>query len=216
MYIQREGSLKQIGGGTSKELEERVSVLKSHTEELERKLNAVENNHATAEAYGLARISRSTGVTEDNGLVLGASEKNAAVKGSLANAIETKFSALEEWEDFSSSFYAEGGRNTKYEYINLFYNRALRVAVLALRCGVTGNPRTWANGEVIYKNNRLKSYSSRIILNGFVIGTSRALETYQLNMTKGDGYYFCQGLNSQGGTFTEAQHSAVFLNAVIE
>ena len=88
--------------------------------------------------------------------------------------------------------------------------------MLALRCGVTGNPRTWANGEVIYKNNRLKSYSSRIILTGFVIGTSRALETYQLNMTKGDGYYFCQGLNSQGGTFTEAQHSAVFLNAVIE
>lgn len=82
------GVLSKLGGGTSKELEERVAILESHTEELEGELNAVKNNHATTDSYGLARISRSTGVTEDNGLVLGASEKNAAIQGSLAAMIE--------------------------------------------------------------------------------------------------------------------------------
>lgn len=153
---------------------------------------------------------------QSDGLVLPASEKNPSVEGSLANAIVTKFSALEQWEDFSSSFYVEGGRNTEYEYISLFYNRALQVAVLCFRCGVTGNPRTWSNGEVIYKNNRLKSCGIRIVLTGYVIGTSRAIETYILHESKGAGYYQFNGLNSQGGTFTEAQYSAVFLNAVIE
>lgn len=149
-------------------------------------------------------------------MALAASEKNAAVKGTLANLIETKLDGLAEWEDLSSSFYADSGRNTKYEYMWLYYNRALKVAVISHKAGITGNARTWTNGEIIYKNSRLKSYDKRVLTNGFIIGSSGRNETYELNIVKGDGYYSLQGLNSQGGTFTEAEFSCFLLNAVID
>lgn len=72
----------QSGGGTSHSVLERIS-------ELEREVQILKEQKAGPETYGLARISRSETVTEDDsGLVLSAAENNAGIEGSLAYRIE--------------------------------------------------------------------------------------------------------------------------------
>lgn len=67
-----------MGGG--KELLERI-------ETIEREIESIKTNVATETNYGSARISRSEDVTEDDGLVLGAWEKNASNAGSIMSRI---------------------------------------------------------------------------------------------------------------------------------
>lgn len=70
------------GGGTSLSDRERIAELENRLEQLESRL-------ATAETPGLVRLSSSEAVTDSNGLALPASEKNAALEGTLAQRIES-------------------------------------------------------------------------------------------------------------------------------
>lgn len=58
------------------------------------RISGAENSRATSETFGYAKISRAASVTEDVGLVLGASEKNPSVDGSLAKMIAELKNAL--------------------------------------------------------------------------------------------------------------------------
>lgn len=69
------------GGGTSLSDRERIAELENRLEQLESRL-------ATAETPGLVRLSSSEAVTDSNGLALPASEKNAALEGTLANQLK--------------------------------------------------------------------------------------------------------------------------------
>lgn len=67
-------------GGVNRDLLDRVSLLESELAELKQK-------KASETEYGLGKISASASVTEDDGLLLSAKEKNDAISGSLANRI---------------------------------------------------------------------------------------------------------------------------------
>lgn len=67
-------------GGVNRDLLRRV-------DSLENELAALKRQKASSVDYGLAMISGSSSVTSDNGLVLSAKEKNAAVNGTIANKI---------------------------------------------------------------------------------------------------------------------------------
>lgn len=68
-------------GGVNQGLLDRVASLESELAELKQK-------KSSATGYGLSMISDSASVTVDDGLVLSAKEKNAAVDGSIMQKIE--------------------------------------------------------------------------------------------------------------------------------
>ena len=81
IYCQKSGELKKLSmGGVNKEIVDRIA-------NAEKRIDVIENKNATENEYGLAKICRLSTVTEDNGLVLGAREKNPAVSGTLANKL---------------------------------------------------------------------------------------------------------------------------------
>ena len=108
IYLQQNGTPQQIGGGINQAVLDRILTLETGIQDTKNRLqqseaelqaiksslqnsnielSALKNSKATASAYGLSKISGSTTVTEDAGLVLSAKEKNPAVNGTLANEI---------------------------------------------------------------------------------------------------------------------------------
>lgn len=75
IYIQKNRTRLPIGGGTK---------------ELEKRMTAVENSRGSATACGLVSLSDSSAVTDSTGKALPASEKNAALPGTLAYGIANK------------------------------------------------------------------------------------------------------------------------------
>ena len=69
------------GGGTSLSDKEKIK-------NLENRISLLEQRLATEETAGLVMLSDSEAVTDSTGLVLPASEKNAALEGTLANWIK--------------------------------------------------------------------------------------------------------------------------------
>lgn len=83
------------GGGISLELLARISALESTVEGLTKSLGDANTEiqrlsglRATHDRYGMAKICDLSTVTDSEGLVLPASQNNAAINGSLANRIK--------------------------------------------------------------------------------------------------------------------------------
>lgn len=83
--IQENGQLKEIagsggGGGSNPEIEAKLA-------ELELLIEQTQALRADLENYGMVKLSNSSAVTENVGLALPATEKNASIEGTLANQI---------------------------------------------------------------------------------------------------------------------------------
>ena len=59
-------------------------------------IQQIQESRATLDQFGLVKISGSDTVTEDNGLVLSAKEKNPAVPGSIARKMSTLQSGIDD------------------------------------------------------------------------------------------------------------------------
>lgn len=98
--------------------EAELQALKSSLQNSNIELSALKNAKATASAYGLSKISGSTTVTEDAGLVLSAKEKNPAVNGTLANMIAKYQKPLRGYSRFSEVPVPNG----EYEFFYVVYD----------------------------------------------------------------------------------------------
>lgn len=86
---------KCVGGGITQKLLDRIQALEDELRSVKDELalsgidlEALKESRATPSAYGLAKISELTSVTETSaGLVLSAKEKNPGISGTLANLI---------------------------------------------------------------------------------------------------------------------------------
>lgn len=78
LYVKNGESVSLVPGGVPQDVIERI----------EKDIAELRELRAGLDNYGLAKISESDSITDSCGLVLGASEKNAAVEGTLANRIE--------------------------------------------------------------------------------------------------------------------------------
>lgn len=94
MYYQNHGIAKQFGGGINQSVLDRIDSLESESQSLKteldqtrRELQELKSARATQNTYGLSKISGSSSVTTDDGLVLSTKEKNASISGTLANQI---------------------------------------------------------------------------------------------------------------------------------
>ena len=76
IYIQQKDGLKPIGGGG-----------KEAQQELEERINRIEQTQATEDTAGIVTLCDLPGVSDSTGKALPSSEKNAARKGSMAHAI---------------------------------------------------------------------------------------------------------------------------------
>ena len=70
-----------------KKLEQLVLQNEQLIEQSRQLIQQIQETHADTERFGLSKISGSTSVTSDNGLVLSAKEKNPSVPGTIANKI---------------------------------------------------------------------------------------------------------------------------------
>lgn len=92
------------GGGINQSLLDRIDSLESESQILKveldqamRELQELKSTRATQNTYGLSKISSSSSVTTDDGLVLSAKEKNASIDGTIANGqkkLQQDFKAL--------------------------------------------------------------------------------------------------------------------------
>lgn len=80
------------GGGINQSLLDRIDSLESESQSLKeeldqamRELQELKSTRATQNNYGLSKISGSSSITTDDGLVLSAKEKNASIDGTIAN-----------------------------------------------------------------------------------------------------------------------------------
>lgn len=93
-----------MGGGITQKLLDRIQALEDELQSVKYELalsgidlEALKASRATPSAYGLAKISESTSVTETSaGLVLSAKEKNPAVPGSMARKMSTLQSGIDD------------------------------------------------------------------------------------------------------------------------
>lgn len=106
-----------MGGGTSLSDKEKIK-------NLENRISLLEQRLATEEAAGLVMLSDSEAVTESTGLALPASEKNAAISGTLGNKISVL--RRETANAYNSSVFkkdkteasSDKGRENGYAWIN--------------------------------------------------------------------------------------------------
>ena len=100
-------------------------IVTAALERLEQLENETRALRASLESFGLSKICPVdlTDVTEDNGMVLGAVEKNASLTGTLANLIEenSTFRSSFDMEDVSSKFVRDtnntlGGSISAYKF----------------------------------------------------------------------------------------------------
>ena len=80
----------------AKRLEELIAQNRRIIQQNEEMIRFLQGQKATESVFGLAKISESTTVTENNGLVLSAKEKNASVPGSIASGVESIRGSVED------------------------------------------------------------------------------------------------------------------------
>lgn len=80
----------------AKRLEELIAQNRRIIQQNEEMIRFLQGQKATESVFGLAKISESTTVTENNGLVLSAKEKNASVPGSIASGVESVRRSVED------------------------------------------------------------------------------------------------------------------------
>lgn len=86
--------------------EAQIADLQTRDGELSQQIADAKALRSTPDTYGMARIAPTglTSATDDNGLVLGAKEKNAAVNGTLANGVSKNALAVSNIESTLGGF----------------------------------------------------------------------------------------------------------------
>lgn len=129
---------------------------------------------------------------------------------------------VSQWIDISNKFNS-GGRNTQYEKLTVLYNKYLKIMIVGIQAGVTGNNRSWSNGEIRYYTTCIKSYEHRMRLTGQMCqypGSYSYNETVGLNASGGvngdPNHWIFEVLDSQGGSFHECILTEIFFGVEVE
>lgn len=152
-------------------------------EDAEERISRIEVSRASETEYGMARISSSSNVTEENGIALPAREKNAALEGTIAYEINRLESALPVkrviFRGVSKGITYEISVYGKIAVYSIYADESLEEVI------PPGSWYTFAPGKVIPSKYRPKD--KRLYNNSFVtiIGKSMAL----IGMNPTDGWF---------------------------
>lgn len=150
-------------------------------EDAEERISRIEVSRASETEYGMARISSSSNVTEENGIVLPAREKNAALEGTIAYEIKRLESALPVkqviFSGVSKGITYEISVYGKIAVYSIYADESLEEVV------PSGSWYTFAPGKVIPSKYWPKD--ERVHSNSFVTLIGRKMATIGINPTNG-------------------------------
>lgn len=179
------------GGAVSLETLARITVL-------EQELAELKSTIASDSAYGLAKVTNATDVTQESGIALSAMQNNASVEGTLRNEIQTLISEKNgDWQSvpitsFSPGFSASHGAD-------------------GIHCLKKSNGQKRINGILTVSNGfSLNNNLLFSVPNEFSLNSNAQVWFYMVSSTKisaitlvmqGAGVYYWSGILIEPGTY---------------